>query len=40
MDGQDPADILMGNVDEEESSVVVHGTVILGSIRERRGRTL
>ncbi|MCU0542312.1 MAG: hypothetical protein MUE44_08980 [Oscillatoriaceae cyanobacterium Prado104] len=30
MDGQDPADILMGNIDEEESSVVVHGTAILG----------
>jgi len=30
MDGQDPADIKMGNVDEEESSVVTHGTVILG----------
>jgi hypothetical protein len=30
MDGQDPADIKMGNVDEEESSVVAHGTVILG----------
>lgn len=29
-DGQDPDEILMGNVDEEESSVVVHGTVILG----------
>lgn len=35
MDGQDPADILMGNVDEEESSVVVHGTVILGIDPER-----
>ncbi|MBE9119946.1 MULTISPECIES: hypothetical protein [Microcoleaceae] len=30
MDGQDPADIKMGNVDEEESSVVAHGTAILG----------
>ena len=30
MDGQDPADIKMGNIDEEESSVVVHGTAILG----------
>jgi hypothetical protein len=30
MDGQDPADIKMGNVDEEESSIVVHGTAILG----------
>lgn len=30
MDGQDPADIKMGNIDEEESSVVTHGTAILG----------